>query len=72
DDSESLTGKSKSAESDEKFQTVEEIVDDSTECQNVVMDDDVLSTKDEVESVREFEQQLETDDLIVEDVSESL
>nr|GFB14499.1 hypothetical protein [Tanacetum cinerariifolium] len=44
----------------------------STECQNVVMDDDVLSTKDEVESAREVEQQLETDDLIVEDVSESL
>ncbi|GJW80678.1 hypothetical protein Tco_0144653 [Tanacetum coccineum] len=76
DDSESLTEKSESAESDENLQTVEEIfeiVDDDTECQNIVMDDDVLSTKDdEAESTRGIEQQLETEGLIVEDVSESL
>ncbi|GJU78103.1 hypothetical protein Tco_1275173 [Tanacetum coccineum] len=52
--------------------TMKQIVDDDTECHNVVMDDDVLSTKDEAESAREVEQQLETDDLILGDVSESL
>jgi hypothetical protein len=79
DDSESLTEKSESAESDENLQTVEEIVeivDNNTECQNMVMDDDVLSTKDdEAESASEIEQELETegtDDLMLKDVPESL
>ncbi|PWA77911.1 hypothetical protein CTI12_AA212160 [Artemisia annua] len=78
-DSESLTEKSESAESDENLQIVEEIVkivDDNTECQNVVMDYGVLSAKDdEAESASEVEQQLETegtDDLMLKDVPESL
>ncbi|GJW81554.1 pyrophosphate--fructose 6-phosphate 1-phosphotransferase subunit beta 1-like protein isoform X5 [Tanacetum coccineum] len=52
--------------------TDDRIVDDDAECQNVVMDNDVLSAKDEAESAREVKQQLETDDLIVGDVSEAL
>ncbi|GJT11055.1 retrovirus-related pol polyprotein from transposon TNT 1-94 [Tanacetum coccineum] len=59
-----------------KIFRMEEIVDDNTKCHNVVMDDNVLSTKDdETELAREVVQHLETEgngDLIVEDVPDSL